>query len=240
MSRAETAEGLARLIERKSRFAERAVAAPVAERLKELRAWQAARLAATYADLRQDPLAADAVRFFLADLYGPQDFTQRDQDVARAWPLLKRALPARALEVLSLAIELDVLSAELDLEMTRRLPPGPLGAGVYAETYRAVGRPEDRRRQIRLIVEIGTALARAVQTPLVQLALRAAHGPAHLAGFGALQDFLERGFAVFHKLPHPQQLLTIIEEREIGLMQILLEGGTISAADANAGASGVK
>lgn len=240
MSRAETAEGLARLIERKSRFAERAGAAPVAERLKELRAWQAARLAATYADLRQDPLAADAVRFFLADLYGPQDFTQRDQDVARAWPLLKRALPARALEVLSLAIELDVLSAELDLEMTRRLPPGPLGAGVYAETYRAVGRPEDRRRQIRLIVEIGTALARAVQTPLVQLALRAAHGPAHLAGFGALQDFLERGFAVFHKLPHPQQLLTIIEEREIGLMQILLEGGTISAADANAGASGVK
>lgn len=240
MSRAETAEGLARLIERKSRFAERAVAAPVAERLKELRAWQATRLAATYADLRQDPLAADAVRFFLADLYGPQDFTQRDQDVARAWPLLKRALPARALEVLSLAIELDVLSAELDLEMTRRLPPGPLGAGVYAETYRAVGRPEDRRRQIRLIVEIGTALARAVQTPLVQLALRAAHGPAHLAGFGALQDFLERGFAVFHKLPHPQQLLTIIEEREIGLMQILLEGGTISAADANAGASGVK
>lgn len=239
MSRADTAADLARLFERKSRLAERAVAAPVAERLKELRAWQADRLTATYADLRQDPIAGDAVSFFLADLYGPQDFTRRDQDVARAWPLLKRALPARALEVLALAIELDVLSAELDLEMARRLPPGPLGAGAYAETYRAVARPEDRRRQIGLIVEIGTALARAVRTPLVQLALRAAHRPAHLAGFGALQDFLERGFAVFHKLPHPQQLLTIIEERELRLMQILLEGGMIAAADAGAGASGV-
>lgn len=239
MSRADTAAGLARLIERKNRLAGRAAAAPVAERLKELRAWQAARLAATYADLRKDPVAGDAVSFFLADLYGPQDFTQRDQDVARAWRLLKRALPARALEVLSLAIELDVLSAELDLEMACRLPPGPLAAGAYAETYRAVGRPGDRRRQIELIAEIGAALARAVRTPLVQLALRAAHGPAHLAGFGALQDFLERGFAVFHKLPHPQQLLTIIEEREIRLMEILLEGGTISAADAGAGAGGV-
>jgi hypothetical protein len=108
---------------------------------------------------------------------------------------------------------------------------------AYADAYRAVGRPEARRRQIGLVVEIGMALARTVRTPLVRLALRAAHGPAHLAGLGVLQDFLERGFAAFDKLPHPTQLLATIERREMRLMQTLLAGGTISAEEPPASAS---
>jgi hypothetical protein len=237
LSRAELADGLAQLIERKSGLAHRAAAAPVAERLRQLRAWQAARLAHTYADLRRDPLAADAVAFFLTDLYGPQDFARRDRSVARAWRLLKQAMPPRMLQVLSLAVELDVLSAELDLEMAARLTSAPLTAKAYADAYRAVGRPEARRRQIALVVEVGRALARAVQTPLIGLALRAAHGPAHLAGFGVLQDFLERGFAAFQKLPHPAEFLATLERREMWLMQVLLEGGTIEAAETPPGAS---
>lgn len=227
MSRADTEHEVERLIERKNGVARCLAAAAVAERVRELRAWQAARLGLTYADLRRDPLAAPALSFFLSDLYGPQDFGRRDRDVARAWRLLKRALPPRMLEVVSMAMELDVLSAELDLEMAKRLPRGPLTAKAYAEAYRAVGRPAARRRQIGLVVKIGTALVRAVRTPLVRLALRAGHGPAHLAGFGALQEFLERGFAAFDELPHPAQLLAAIERREGRLMQILLAGGTI-------------
>jgi hypothetical protein len=237
MSRADTAEELARLIARKNELARRAEAGPVAQRLQELRAWQAARLARTYADLREDPRADDALSFFLSDVYGPQDLTRRDQDVARAWRLLKRGLPPRMLDVLSRAMELDVLSAELDLEMAERLPPGPLTEGAYAQAYRAVGRREARRRQIELIGEIGGTLARSVRAPLISLALRAAHGPAHLAGFGALQDFIERGFAAFRKLPHPALLLTSIERRETRLMNILLDGGTITGEEPLASAT---
>jgi hypothetical protein len=236
MTRTDIAESLDRLLERKNGIAQLASAPPVAHRLRELRAWQAARLARTYADLRRDPLAADAVRFFLSDVYGPQDPARRDQELARAWRLLKRALPPRMLQVLFLAMELDVLSAELDLAMARRMPRGPLSGKAYAETYRAVGQREARRRQIGLIVEIGAALARAVQAPIVRLALRAAHGPAHLAGFGVLQDFLERGLAAFHKLPHPAQLLAVIERRELQLMEMLLEGGTAAAQELPASA----
>lgn len=240
MSREGITDELDRLLERKSGLARRAAAGPAAQRLQELRAWQAARLAQTYADLSQDPLAGDALDFFLSDLYGPQDLSRRDRDVARAWRLLRRALPPRMLEVLSMAIELDVLTAELDLEMAERLPPGPLTGKSYSETYRAVGRPESRRRQIGLVVEIGRTLAGAVRAPLVALALRAAHGPAHLAGFGALQDFLERGHAAFHRLNDPGRLLTTIEQRELRIMQFLLRGGTISADEPLTGASGPK
>ena len=238
MSRADTAAQLERLLERKSGLARSAAAAPLARGLQELRAWQAERLARTYADLRRDPLVADALSFFLSDVYGPQDLTRRDRDVARAWQLLKRALPPRLLEVLSTAIELDVLSAELDLEMVRELPAGPLTAQGYAQAYRAVGRAEARRRQIGFIVAIGNALTRAAHNPLAGVALRAAHGPAHLAGFGVLQDFLERGYAAFRKLPDAGKLLAVIEQREMRLMQILLDGGNIAWQEAAAGASG--
>lgn len=231
MRRADIAAELAELIERKSRLARRATAAPIAERLRRLRSWQAARLEQTYADLRADPLVSAALSFFLSDLYGPQDLTRRDRDLARALRLLKRALPPRVLQILSRAMELDALSAELDLEMAQRLPAGELTAQAYADAYRAVGRVEDRRRQIGLVVEIGEALRQAVHMPLVGLALRAAHGAAHLAGFGVLQDFLERGFAAFHGLPHATEFLTLIQRRETRLMRILLAGGTVSAEE---------
>lgn len=231
MSRAGVADELERLIERKNGLVRRAAAPRVAERLRELRTWQSARLEQTYADQRMDPLAEDSLIFFVSDLYGPKDLTRRDEDVARAWRLLKRALPLRMLEILSLAMELDVLSAELDLQMAERMPAGPLTAKAYADTYRAVGRPEARGRQIELVTGIGKALASVVRAPLVGVALRAAHAPAHLAGFGALQDFLERGFAAFRKLPRPLELLAVIEARETRLMQTLLAGGMISAKE---------
>ena len=193
-------------------------------RLGELETWQAARLAKTYEDLRRDPRCAAATDFFLTELYGPQDFSRRDADFARAWDRLKRGLPHGALEVLTRALELQVLSAELDQAMIARLPSGPLTGASYADAYRAVGGANARRRQIDLVVGIGTDLARLVTHPLLGLALRAAHIPAHLAGFGALQDFLERGFAAFRKMGDPGVLLEAIRTRETALMQALFNG----------------
>jgi hypothetical protein len=237
MSATDGVAGLDGLIERKSALAPRAAAACSRGRLRELRCWQAARLAGTYADLGGDPGAAGAIDFFLSDLYGPHEALARDADLTRAWRLIKRALSPAMLEVLSMALELDVLSTELDLELAERLPPGPITAQAYAQAYRAVGRREARRRQIHLIVAIGNALARTVRNPIIALALRAAHAPAHLAGFGALQDFLERGFGAFRRLAQPARLLATIEQRELRLMETLLAGGTIPGQEPAADAS---
>ena len=56
-------------------------------------------------------------------------------------------------------------------------------------------------------------------------ALRAAHVPAHAAGFGVLQDFLERGFAAFRNMSEAAPLLRKIRERETQLMEQLFSGG---------------
>ena len=216
---------LGRLIERAAAVQRLESAEPaLAERLRELRHWQAARLARTYEDLAHDARQAPAIEFFLTDLYGPQDFGPRDRDLARAGPLLQRALPRGALRVLIDAIELYALSGELDQALARALPPGPIDPANYAHAYRAAGRAADRQHQIELIVRIGERLAQAVRQPLIGLTLRATHLPAHLAGFGALQDFLERGFDAFHRLGDARIFLDAIRARESALSTALLRG----------------
>ncbi len=214
---------LERLLARQQVLATRPRTAALDQRLRSLRAWQAARLARTYDDLRRDPRYAPAVEFFMSDLYGPQDFTRRNRELSRALGGLRRALPAAFLRLLASAIELEVLTALLDRGMAIRLA-GPVNAVSYASAYRALGRAAARRRQIELTVSIGTELARLVQLRWTALALRAAHLPAHAAGFGALQEFLERGFAAFHRMNNAQPLLQAIREREARLMEALLRG----------------
>ena len=208
--------------------------APYNDRVRELRAWQAERLSRTYADLHADPHYTQAVEFFLRDVYGPEEFAPRDRDLARAWHYLNRALPRAAFDLLARAIELHVLTAELDLALIDALPAGPVSAQTYETAYCTVNRRGARAHQIDLVVAIGQDLSRLVRRPWVALALRAAHSPAHAAGLGALQDFLERGFAAFRQMSDPQRLLQAVRERETRLMDAFLNPRPLTPAEARA------
>jgi hypothetical protein len=220
-----TQEELNGLLERKQRLEDRAAADPkLNTRLQELRRWQANRLSQTYSDLPRQSRFIPALDFFLTDLYGPHDFTRRDADLKRALTRLQRALPGPLLELLGAAIELQVLTLDLDEQMASALATGSIDADSYAAAYRNVGRAVDRRRQIDLIVRMGKDLGKIVEQSWNRIALRAAHIPARLGGFGALQGFLERGFQAFDRLGDPAELLAIINERETRLMKALLGG----------------
>jgi hypothetical protein len=199
-----------------------AQSAQLSRRMHELRAWQAQRLDQTYAELRREPRYVPALEFFLSDLYGLGDSARRDEELRRALTPLKRALPAALLEILHRVLELQVLTSELDLEMVSRLKPGAITDASYAESYRLVGRPDDRKRQIELIVRTGEDLSRVVRKSWIAIALRAAHVPAQAAGFGVLQSFLERGFHAFQQMGDARDLLMTIRQRETALLESLL------------------
>jgi hypothetical protein len=219
-------DNMEELLARKKAIEARISATPaLAKRLRGLRAWQAGRLAQTYDDLRSEPRYSAAVEFFLTDLYGPQDLSRRDSDLMRAWSYFKPVLPAAALEVLEFAVTLDVLSAELDQAMVEQLRSGELTHAAYAEAYRRVGSASERQRQIGLLIGIGEDLDRIVRSRWIGVALRAARVPARAAGFGALQVFLERGFAAFRQMKGAQHLLKIIRTRETQLMDAMFSGG---------------
>ena len=183
-----------------------------------LAAWQAERLAATYADLRADPRYAPATAFFLNDLYGARDYSRRDQDGERVIHKMRKLLPAWAIEALERALHLNRLTKALDEAMANMLFV-QMGVEVidgdgYCEAYRRCGDVAAREEQIRLIGELGQELDVVVQKPLVKMALKMAHAPAHMAGFGELQDFLERGVAAFLHMQGADQFLATITRRE--------------------------
>jgi len=224
MAAASTESGLAKLLARRSALEARERARPeLAGRLRELRAWQAARLARTYADLREEPRFRAAVEFFLSDVYGPQDLTGRNRNLAQALTFLQPLLPQAALRVLQQSIELDALTAELDSAMAERLPTGSLSDAAYAGAYRTVGATEARARQLDLLVCVVADLERISRHAWIGLVLLGARLPAQAAGFGALQDFLERGFFAFGRMRGAEELLRIFREREQRFMQAVLE-----------------
>src|SRR5687768_3260506 len=193
-------------------------------RLKELKRWQSARLEATYADLASQPRYQAATSFFLDDLYGPKDFSGRDQAMLRIVPVMRRLLPATAVETAALAIELEALSESLDHRLATALPEGPIDAESYAEGYRASSTPEEREHQVDLIVAVGTRLDALVKKPLIFHTLKLMRQPARVAGLSDLQDFLERGFESFREMGGAERFLDIVRERETEILRCLFSG----------------
>lgn len=194
-------------------------------RLVQLRRWQAARLADTYADFAAQPRYAPAVQFFLDELYGDVDTGPRDRDLSRAHATLERALPERALDALRRAIELEILTQRLDIALAEQLPVDrALDGAVYADAYRRAGRREDRELQIERLLDLGQFLDRIVDKPGLPLLVRVARGPARAAGFAALHEFLERGFHAFDCMDGADEFLATVRERESRLLQRIYAG----------------
>ncbi len=199
-------------------------------RRDELRAWQARRLAFTHRDLLESPRYAAATRFFLDELYGAKDFSQRDAELARVIPMLTRFLPGAALETIADAVELDALSERLDLATAKALAGDaalrgrPIDDEAYARAFRAAGSRTDRERQVELVEHIGRALDRLVRHPLLGGLLGAMEGPARLAGFSAMHEFLASGFRAFRAMKGADTFLKAVVERETALMQRIWAG----------------
>ncbi len=187
--------------------------------LRRVRAWQAARLAITFADLRDSAQYRQAAEFFLTDLYGEQDVSWRDRDLARMMPTLVRWLPEAMLGTVCDALELDLLSHRLDLHLARALQgkssrAPAIDIAAYAAAYRTSCTADERAQQIDLLMRVGRELEHVVRVPLVYGVLRIARGPASRAGLGNLQTFLERGFAAFRAMGKADEFLRIIGSRE--------------------------
>lgn len=222
-----SARDLVRALERgHALHAARAANPILAGALERVADWQSRRLAHTYADLRRDPRYAEAIAFFQSDLYGGQDFSRRDADLARIVPVMTRMLPDAVIATTARAMELSVLSHELDARLLEHLPraDGEFTVEEYCRAFRRAGRMADRRRQVDLIGVVGTALDRYVRKPLLRSALALMRAPARAAGLGELQTFLERGFDAFRTMKGADGFLATIATRENAVIDSIFDG----------------
>lgn len=199
---------------------------PLAE-FEHLQQWQRARLARSFEDFASQEAYRPAVHFFLSELYGGLDFRERDQDMSKVMPVMIRFLPDKTLGTMSEAFELQAISLEYDIEMAgymEREHVTELEMGRYCEIYRSCSDRPGRERQILLIRKLGFDLERLVRWPMVNTLVRLLRGPAHAAGFGKLQEFLEQGLASFRALDDPHYFIQTIYERELASMQRMFDG----------------
>jgi hypothetical protein len=191
-----------------------------------LQDWQRERLKSSFADLADNPRYRAANEFFLTELYGGLNFRKRDRDVEKVMPVMTRMLPDPMQATLAEALELQALSLEFDIDMAEIVAAQErdfLDVEAYGEVYRCLGRREERERQIGMIRHLGLELDRFVRKPLVLWLIRIVRGPAHAAGFGALQTFLENGLSAFSNMKSASEFIDIIETRETRSMQRLFE-----------------
>ncbi len=194
-----------------------------------LRAWQSDRLARTYADLLADKRYSPACHFFLADIYAPRDFSQRDHDLKQIHTYLSRVVPVQMLQLLTDTVELNELTSRLDRDLLRVLVDrlgvvDTITPQLYAQSYRVCDNYTDRKYQIDLTTRLLKEVAEGARLAVVGLAMKVIHGPAERAGWGELYDFLERAYAAFKQVRNAKPFVHTIQQREMRILDQIFAG----------------
>jgi len=201
--------------------ARRAADPELQARVQALKAFQQKRFAHTYADLLANPRYEAATRFFLQELYGPDDYRQRDAQFARVIPTLTRLFPEQVVDTVARLARLHALSEHLDTRMAEHLLSPQITAQDYGIAWRACGEPASRQQQIELTMAVGQSLDKLTRKPLLRQTLKLMRGPAQMAGLGALQSFLESGFDTFRAMRGADEFLSTVRQREDTLARAL-------------------
>jgi hypothetical protein len=186
----------------------------LAAKVDAIKRYQQRRFASSYGSLLASQRYGPAARFFLEELYGPQDFARRDAQFSKVVPSIVRLFPKSVLDTVATLAGLHALSEQLDTAMGAALPTAEVDAKSYALAWQRSGGPEVRQRQIAMTIELGQALDRLTRKPMLRSSLRMMRGPAQASGLGELQRLLERGFEAFGAMRGAQEFLAIVEREE--------------------------
>jgi hypothetical protein len=208
---------------------------------------QCRRFRHSYSDVLAQSDWSGAAKFFLSELYGDRDYSQRDTQFARIAPAMERLFPPSVIGVATLLAQLHALSKQLDHAMgwawlstavhTDDLVFSPDTALLhYVRIWRLVGQSNVRDEQLALVLSLGEALAKLTRTPGLRMMLRLMRGPAHAAGLQHLQGFLEQGFDTFTALQRSKSgvsaFLSLISARETSWLVRLFDTKVTSFSSA--------
>jgi hypothetical protein len=213
-----------------------------------VKAFQAARFRATYADLLANPRFRPAVLFFLNELYGDKDYTLRDAQFVRIASPLERLFPHSVVDTAVAMAELHAVTEQLDTALAHAclaLVPGniitaPLDTRLYVQAWQRTGQRAERDFQLATVLRVGQDLSDFTRKRGLRTLLRMMRGPAKASGMGALQIFLEAGFDTFGELSTQgdaaQAFLAHVAERENRLIETLFTASVDKGVQALGGA----
>jgi hypothetical protein len=184
-----------------------------------LQGFQAARLNATYTDLKSDPQYAKIGVFFFEKLYAPEDFSFRDASIKKLQKVLKGKVYKGMVSAVSKVIELHELSDRLDDRMVADMLAAGIGPDMTMDQYQAIYRGldnyDERVYQINLSTDVTRAFHRLSRKWIVALSLKTVRTTAHMIGMGRIIDFIYEGYEGFRAIETIDFFVDTVLEREL-------------------------
>ena len=195
------------------------------DQVNSLRRWQCSRLLFSYDELYQQKKYRCAMDFFTDELYGPNDFTKRDEDIKKVLPLMEAVLSKETLATFGLALKLNTLSYQLDFDLVKKLDGiTNISSKQYAQAYRSCNNLAQRQLQLELIEMLANNLAGIAHRKSIMLVLKLSRKPAKLAGLEELQAILEKGASAFRKIKKIDDFIKPILQGEKMIMESIFSG----------------
>lgn len=189
---------------------------PLRTRLKVM---QSQRLRATHQDLAQNPRYAALAEFFFQDIYGPNEFYDRDARFRQLYSKLVTIVGPKPLELMREAIELVELTDVLDDYLLDVLilhgKARAFGLSDYEWAYRVCDNYQARVEQIERTGATLRAVSELGRLPLIDWHLNALRLPASRLGWKPTLDFLVRGYRALRRAGDIEPFVSAVETREL-------------------------
>ncbi|MEF3275907.1 MAG: hypothetical protein K6356_16185 [Chloroflexus sp.] len=183
-----------------------------------LQIFQTNRLRRDYQDLSEIAEYQPLGEFFFNEMYGPRDFSQRDQEGRRLQHFLGM-LPGVHARDLEEVLELLDLTYHLDDDLARLMMAAQIGTdfdeAIYEHFYRLADRYHERLRQLTLIRSSLYNVFRLSRSAVLGLALRRSHFVARLVGIGQVHTFLRLGYEALQHVTTIEHFAETIYQREL-------------------------
>lgn len=162
-----------------------------------LQQFQSDRLRRDHADLAAEAQYAAIGEFFFNEMYGPRDYTARD-DQARRLRQFVHVVPGLTIRDVEPALQMLDISNQLDeLVVDRMIELGvaiPFDEEAYELAYLRSDNYADRVAQLDLMRTALYNVYRTANKPLIKLAIDRTEQLAHVVGMAEIHRFLKHGY----------------------------------------------
>jgi hypothetical protein len=182
-----------------------------------LQTFQSRRLQRDLADLAAEAQYQQIAQFFFEEMYGPRDFSARDEQAQRVHWFVQRT-PGVSIHDVEPVLELLELTNQLDDQIASLLielgAPLDFDEPMYERAYRLADKYTARMTQIDLVIVALGNVYRLGRRRLLGIALHSTHALAHAVGMGDLHRFLQLGYQAIQPVRDITRFLITIEIRE--------------------------
>lgn len=182
-----------------------------------LQKFQSARLRRDHADLAAEEQYYAIGNFFFEEMYGPRDFSSRDEQARRLRQFVN-VVPGLSLRDVEPALALLELSNQLDDEVAAQLATLDAPLDFDEETYeRAYYLADNYYQRVEQLELVRTALYNVFRTankPFIQLTLERTSGFAERVGMAEIHRFLRKGHEAIQSVRDIYRFVETVYVRE--------------------------